>query len=213
MIPRGVGSALSLAFSLFQNACAAPTLRSDQPRAAAATAAIAAESEPRSFSGGFEHLLVTAQGLRLRVPDRPAWRVVNSGTWSLLIHDRTHSSLLLKLWSAPRLVRKEECAAMARLGRRDLALLEEEELVERRPFSAPAGFDAELRVGVREAGGELHGFAQVFGAGIGRCYVAAFETVARGPVREKEIGRRLGLFVEAVLASVEVRNIEQRVSD
>ncbi len=163
------------------------------------------------FGGSFGDALLQRQGLRLPLPDRSRWHESASSTWSVLSHDATESRLMIKLWRAPRLVQKEECADMARLGQPAIVILGEDELVERRRFAAPAAFDAELWVGVREQGGALHGFAQVFGATVGRCYAAAFETVTRGPGRERELGRRLTLIVETALAGVRILSIEQRI--
>ncbi len=201
--------ALVRALALLPCACQATTLRESAPAPAPSRSANRA-AQPR-FSGSFADFDVVEQGLSLPLPDHAGWRSSRIGSWSVLTHELTESRLRLKLWRAPRLVSKEECAAMARLGQREVVTLTDDELIERRPFSAPSGFDTELTVGVRERGGELHGFAQVFGATIGRCYAASFESVTRGAGRERELGRRLTLMVETALAGVEVRAIEDRV--
>lgn len=92
-------------------------------------------------------------------------------------------------------------------------LLRDEEVVERRALSSPAGFGGELVVGVREVGVELHGYVELASAGVGRCYVAVFQTVVRGPHRDEELGRRLAVIVEEAFEKVRVRDVEERAAE
>jgi hypothetical protein len=200
-----------LATLLLLGACSPAPERTVATRSASNTAA----TEPRaeaSFSTELARVEVRSQGVSLVLPDSPAWRATKTGTWALLRHDATRSELHLKLWRAARLVRAAECLSEARLGQPALLALRDEEVVERREANAPTGFNGQIVVAVREVGAELHGYAELSAAGIGRCYVAVFHTVVTGAQREQELGRRLAVMVENALVRTRTRSVEDRAT-
>jgi hypothetical protein len=93
-----------------------------------------------------------------------------------------------------------------------MIILHDEEVVERRRMTAPPGFTGEVVVAVREVGRELHGYAELASAGIGRCLVALFRTVTRGKGREQELGRRLAVIVDNAFDRARTRAIEDRAA-
>jgi hypothetical protein len=165
-----------------------------------------------SFPGRLARVEVRSQGVTLLLPDASAWQGEAAGTWSLLRHDATGSKLWLKHWRAARLVRPDECLALARLGQPAMIVLRDEEIVERRSMTTPPGFTGEVVVAVRELGRELHGYAELSSAGIGRCLVAVFHTVTNGAGREQELGRRLAVIVDNTFERARTRAVEDRVA-
>jgi hypothetical protein len=88
----------------------------------------------------------------------------------------------------------------------------EESAVVHRSLRAPTGYHGALVAGVRLPAGDgtLEGFALAFGATVGRCYAAVFETRASGAGAEQRIGRRLGVVVSGVLERIEARVVDDR---
>jgi hypothetical protein len=149
-------------------------------------------------------------GLRLLLPDRAGWSELPSKDWVVLQHPRAHATLRLRLARAARLVSPNECLDEARLRDPELPALAEEEVVEHRALVAPDHFSGEVVLGVVEAGPSVRGYVIAKGAAVGRCYVAVFESVARGPGRESVIAARLRAMAQS-FDSVEVPSVEDRL--
>jgi hypothetical protein len=147
------------------------------------------------------------------LPDGRGWHAKRSGSFLVLEHRDSASTITLRLWSAERLVRPEACEAEARLARPALPEVEPGFRIEERRLEAPAGFDVRLVVGA-QAGPEasVRGSALAVGAGVGRCYVAAYETHAGGPHAAERVADRLGLVVQGFFETVVLPNAERRVS-
>lgn len=174
--------------------------------------AVSAAPNERGFGGRLARVEVRSQGVTLLLPDSSGWQGQTAGTWSVLSHDATGSRLYLKQWRAARLVRPDECLTQARLGQPAMIFLHDEEIVERRKVTTPPGFSGDVVVAVREVGGELHGYAELSAAGIGRCLVGVFQTVTRGSGREEEVADRLAVIVENVFGQARTRVVEDRVA-
>jgi hypothetical protein len=145
------------------------------------------------------------------LPDASAWHATTSGTFTLLEHAATQSSLALRVTLAPRLVRPEQCEAEARLARPRLPGGDASSVVERRTIGAPAGFDVRLLVGVEPSPRGVHGYAFAVGAATSRCYVAAYETASDGEHAAEIVGERLAVVVSGVLETLRVPGAEGRV--
>jgi hypothetical protein len=145
------------------------------------------------------------------LPDAQSWHAGASGTFTVLVHAGTRSTLALRVGPAARLVKPETCESEARLLRPSLPKLAAGEVVERRTLAAPHGFDTRLVVGVTLAdAGRVHGVALAVGAATGRCYVAAFETEGVGPHAAEEVADRLAVVVSGVLETLHVPVAEER---
>lgn len=146
------------------------------------------------------------------LPDVHGWRALTSGSFVRFEHAASASSFTLRVWRAARLVRPAQCEAEARLARPSLPELEPQSLLEERALTTPAGFDVRLRVAAFPGkSSSIRGAALAVGAGIGRCYVAAFETEADGPLAAELIANRLDAMVEGTFAGVRLANAEERV--
>ena len=151
--------------------------------------------------------------VRLALPDARGWHASASGTFTVLVHASSHSSLALRIGRAPRLVRPEACEAEARLLRPRLPAVDASNLVEQRSLAAPRGFDTHVRVGVEpRAEGRVHGVALAIGAAIGRCYVAAFETEGEGPHAAEDVADRLAVVVSGVFETLHVPEADERAT-
>ncbi len=145
------------------------------------------------------------------LPDARAWHATASGTFTLLEHRSTRSTLALRVALAPRLVKPEQCEADARLARPTLPAIDPSSVVERRALAAPSGFDVRLVVGVTPAPNGVRGYALAIGAGTSRCYVAAFETESAGAGAAERVADRLAVVVSGTLETMRVPNAELRV--
>jgi hypothetical protein len=148
--------------------------------------------------------------IELTLPDKQAWRIAEGPAWLLADHGPSSSQLALRTWRADRVVRRADCEAQARLARPAIPIVHDEAVVDRRPLSAPAGFDGELTVGVEPSALGISGYALVFGSSIGRCYAAIFTTRVSGEDAELRVAARLGLVVDRVLSLVRVRSVDER---
>jgi hypothetical protein len=148
--------------------------------------------------------------LQLRLPDRPAWRVDDAGDrWLVAVHRASSSTLRVRTWQAPRIVRPADCEAQVRLWRNDIPGADLP-VIERRELTAPDGFQTTLTVAIEPRPRGLRGTVTAFGASVGRCYAALYETDARGDAAEDVIGRRLALMVDGVFAQVRAGSIDDR---
>ena len=181
------------------------------PRTPASPPARSATSES-GFGGRPARVEVRSQAVTLPLPDSSRWRGETFGSWSVLLHDATRSTLYVKQWPAARLVRAGECLTQARFGQRAMIILRDEEIVDRREVMIPPGVDGDVVVGVRDVGAELHGYAEMSAAGIGRCLVVTFHTVAQGRGREEEVAQRLATIADNVFAQVRPQVVEDRVA-
>jgi len=150
---------------------------------------------------------------RVDLPDARAWHARASGSFTVLEHGPTRSTLVLRVSRAGRLVRPEQCEAEARLLRPTLPASDASSIVERRKLAAPPGFDTRVVVGVEpRAGGSVHGFALAVGAATGRCYVASFETESTGAGAPDTVADRLAVVVSGVLGTLHVSSADERVA-
>lgn len=148
--------------------------------------------------------------IEFRLPGKSAWASHEGASWLGLEHAPSASFLALRTWRAERLVRREDCAAAARLSRGSLPVVHEEALIERRPLAAPTGFDTELIVGVEPDGAALSGYALAIGSSVGRCYAAVFTTRVSGPDADQELAARLALIVDQVFGTVRLLDVDER---
>jgi hypothetical protein len=151
--------------------------------------------------------------LELELPEARAWRASASRVWTRLEHVGTGSVFSIQGARAGRLVRPADGERRARLEKPELPKVPDfDEALERRVIAAPPGFMTEISVSVVETPeGALEGHLLGFGAKTGRCLAFHFATSARGPGRETEVARRLGLFAERVLPSLSEVDVEARV--
>jgi len=169
-------------------------------------------AEVETFDRDWAERTLWSVPLRVRLPEARAWHASASGTFTLLEHPATRSTLTLRVTLAPRLVRPHECEADARLARPSLPSMEASSIVEQRTLRAPAGFDVRLVVGVEPADGGVHGYALAVGAATSRCYVAAFETRSTGARAAEHVADRLAVVVSGILETMSVPNADARAS-
>ncbi|HEX6274854.1 MAG TPA: hypothetical protein VFZ53_17550 [Polyangiaceae bacterium] len=144
--------------------------------------------------------------------DPEHWRVGAGGTFTVLEHATTRSTLTLRVWRASRLVRPAECETEARLARPALPRPDPELLVDSRALEVPSGFHGSLVVGVEpHLPGGARGHALGVGAAVGRCFLLAFETVADGADAAHVVGDRLRILVDRIVPSVTLREADERV--
>lgn len=144
--------------------------------------------------------------------DPERWRATSAGSFTLLEHPSSRSTLAIRVWRAARLVRPAECEAEARLARSELPRVDPDVLVDSRPLSAPRDFSGSLVVGVEPGtDGATRGFALAVGAAIGRCFVLAYDTRAAGPDSASVVAERLRAAADELFPSVELREVDERV--
>jgi hypothetical protein len=148
--------------------------------------------------------------LELMLPEKATWIVTEGPSWLEIEHFQSSSRFAFRTWRAERLVRRVDCAAQARLLRPTIPIANDESIIDRRPFVAPAGFDSELVVGVEPSAQGVTGYAVVFGASVGFCYAALFTTTVGGAGAEQEVAARLGVAVDRVFSSVRTRTVDDR---
>jgi hypothetical protein len=211
-VPSGV--ALILSCGLAVSACASGVPASGARRVPSGTVRQAEPSQALSDSS-WAFVRLRRFALVVPIPERSEWRLDDASTpWFAARHSGTGSELLVRTWSAPRLVTPEACEAQARLWLPELPSTEGEMAVERRALRAPAGFHGNVVAGVGVPGpkGELDGYAQVFGAAVGRCYAAVFTTRASGVGAELRLGRTLGVVVGGIFERMQASGIDDRAS-
>jgi len=163
------------------------------------------------FDGSFAERSLARVPARVSLPDARSWHAHASGSFTVLEHASTHSTLTLRVAAAARLVRPEQCEADARLARPSLPPSDGASVVERRALAAPQGFDTRLVVGVEpRAGGTVHGYALAIGAATGRCYVACFETEGGGPHAPDDVADRLAVVVSGVFETLRIPSADER---
>ena len=146
------------------------------------------------------------------LPDARGWRARPNSTFVILEHGATQSRLVLRVWRAARLVRPAECEAEARLARPALPVLDPATRIEERALTVPSGFDVRLQVAARPGeGASVVGSALAIGAGVGRCYLAAYETVADGPHAAELVADRLSGVVQGIFETIQVESADGRV--
>lgn len=143
-----------------------------------------------------------AFSLRVPVPDRAAWSVVEQGRWFVARHGSTGSTLSARAWGARRTVTREECEEELWLGKPELNAFDPATLIEESSLVEPAGFDSRLRAWALPEG---RGVALTTGAGHRRCYAVVFETRAD----RVELGVRLQLAAERIVSRVDFRSVEE----
>jgi len=178
----------------------------------APTANSSASARPQgSFEGPFAERSLARVPARVSLPDARDWHAHPSGSFTLLEHAPTHSTLALRIVNAARLVRPSQCEADARLARPSLPVSDGVNIVERRALAAPEGFDTHVVVAVEpRAGGSVRGFALAIGAATGRCYVACFETESSGPRAADDVADRLAVVVSGVFETLRVPSADER---
>lgn len=161
-----------------------------------------------------EPVLSLRTSLEVSLPDRSQWRVDDEHErWLVARHPATRSELRLRTWTAPRVVRADDCERQARLWRREIPSADEQSVVTRVPLPAPSGFRGDVVVLVSpDPGGAIDGAVLGFGAAVGRCFAVVFTTQAAGDRAEDRLARRLERVVVEVLASVRVLGVEDRGS-
>jgi len=193
------------------SAGATPVAHAPPPNPAPAPAPKA--DVPSGFDGPFGERSLARVPARVSLPDARAWHARPSGSFTLLEHAPTHSTLALRIVNAARLVRPEQCEADARLARPSLPASDGVNVVERRALGAPQGFDTRLAVGVEPGpAGSVRGFALAIGAATGRCYVACFETESAGPHAADDVADRLAVMVSGALETLRVPHAEERAA-
>jgi hypothetical protein len=182
----------------------APAVPNDPPPAVAPPADTAAET--------FGTVDLAALPGSITVYDPERWRATHPGTFTVLEHAATGSTLTLRVWRAARLVRPEECESEARLARPTLPRPDPDLLVDSRPLDAPSGFHGSLVVGVEPIPpGGARGHVLGVGAAVGRCFLLAFDTAADGPDAAQVVGDRLRAVVDRIAPSVTFRAADERV--
>jgi hypothetical protein len=148
----------------------------------------------------------------IALDDASRWREASAGSFTVLDHAPSRSTLSIRLARAARLVRPSECEAEARLARPSLPRVAPEAIIASHPLAAPQGFSGTVVVGVDlTPSGSTHGFVLAVGAAIGRCFVLAFETSADGANAAHVVAERLRATTDRVVPSIELRNVDDRV--
>ena len=143
--------------------------------------------------------------------DPRRWRATSDGSFTVLEHAPSRSTLTLRVWRSARLVRPEECEAEARLARPALPRPDPEALVDLRELEAPRGFSGSLAVGVEPDPNGTHGFVLGIGAAVGHCFVFAFDTTADGANAVTTVAHRLRAAADQIAPSVTLRDVDERV--
>jgi hypothetical protein len=169
--------------------------------------------QPELPAGQFDVVFGPRAGLSVLVPTPAKWQTEDTERWLTLTHARSDTKLSLRAWRAGRRVRPEQCQAQARLWRHDLPPLPSDNVVDERTLSSPAEHAVQLTVLVQRAAprAPIEGWVLAFGAGIGKCYAAVFETRAHGAGAEAAIAERLALAADGILPSVQTQGVDDRV--
>jgi hypothetical protein len=79
------------------------------------------------------------------------------------------------------------------------------------PLPGPQGFHGELRVYVNPLDDSaLFGSVVAYGANVGRCFAAVFESTARGDGAHSRLATRLSLVANSVIGRIQVLSVEDR---
>ena len=166
--------------------------------------------------------------MRLRIPFASEWQRHETNTSLRLEHPLDKSRIVVRLWSASRLVSVDQCVG-------ELALLEPDVAFARRTWmsgalaSDVAGQNQDIVAAQRfEPGGDLHGVVRAsvhatssgqevagvviaVAAGVGRCLAMVANSFVGGANAEREIADRIAWLVEGVTKSLALRTVQQRV--
>lgn len=161
---------------------------------------------------GFRDVVLSRHSLSVALPDAAGWQPIEpSEKWWAVRHASSRSELRMRAWTAPRRVSPAECERQARSWRPQIPVASPETIVQAHRLDAPRGFDTHVVVGVQAlAPTQLEGYALAFGAGVGRCYAAIYETRAEGANAERAVGERLAVVVDGIFASVRLRSVDDR---
>jgi hypothetical protein len=190
--------------------CAGTPVKAPPATAGSASAAAPARSDAQDSKSERLRSRSLDLPLDLMLPEKASWRISDGPNWLDAERVASSSKLALRTWRAERLVRRSDCAAQARLARSTIPIVNEESVIDERPFAAPSGFDSELVVGVEPSARGIEGYAIVFGASVGFCYAAVFTTIASGAGAEQEVAARLGVAVDHILSGVHTRSVDAR---
>ncbi|HEX6764316.1 MAG TPA: hypothetical protein VF103_02535 [Polyangiaceae bacterium] len=197
----------SVALAAGALACGGPTAPAAPVRAPARSATTNDDTAERF---GLVELARLPGVVALYDPKR--WRSVDGGSFTLLEHAPSRSTLAVRVWHAARLVRPGDCEADARLARPSLPRIDPDSIIDSRPLDVPSEFHGSLVVGVDPTPqGSTHGYALAIGAAIGRCYALAFETTADGPDAAVVVAERLRVAADHIVPSLALRNVDERV--
>ncbi|HEY3493526.1 MAG TPA: hypothetical protein VGK73_02525 [Polyangiaceae bacterium] len=211
--PQAMGSALPsraawLALSTLLG-CGPPP----PPEPPPAVAAAAELPPPQEFAGAaWTSLLIASVPARITLPDAGAWHASRAGSFVLFEHRPSASTIALRVWRAARLVRPSECEAEARFLRPGLPAVAPASRIDERRLTAPADFDVRLVVGAEPGPGtSVRGSVLAVGAGIGRCYLASYETHADGAHAAERVADRLDALVRGFFETVELESADRRI--
>ena len=188
--------------------CAAPSLTTSPTNASAVPAP---SRDPFREAGlGFERIALRRFRLSLEVPDPKGWRPERGPSrFVRLEHPATTSSLAVRAWVELDRMTPKSCEESARLFRE---LPKGGELLAREPRLV-AGFDAEVRVGVRPIGvaptTSAEGYVTAFGARGRACLAFAFVTRATGSDARRIVEDRLALFDERTLGGLRPEGFDE----
>ncbi|MBM4375983.1 MAG: hypothetical protein FJ095_12935 [Deltaproteobacteria bacterium] len=176
----------------------------------AATATAPSRDPFREAGLGFERIALRRLRLSLEVPDPKGWRPVRGPSrFVRLEHSATTSSLVVRVWLEVNRMTPKSCEESARLFRE---LPKGGELLAREPRLV-AGFDSEVRVGVRPIGvapaTSVEGYVTAFGARGRACLAFAFVTRAEGSDARRIVEDRLALFDERTLAGLRPEGFDE----
>ena len=160
---------------------------------------------------GWERVALEPLALSLALPDAAAWRDAGGRDWRRLEHAPTGSVLSITRFRAPAAVAAAECARRAGLTLSPSGAEDSGELEVRR-VDGEGGTHSELVVRVEPDGpSALRGQVAAATAGFRACAALRLETRVDGDGREVEVARRLAVFAERVVPSLEFDRIEDRV--
>jgi hypothetical protein len=147
------------------------------------------------------------------LPDAREWRLDDtSGRWLAAAHLPSKSMLWVRAWREGSVVSHKDCEAVARGYRPDLFGRDESALSDRRPLGAPEGYDTEVGFLVTRNKGALGAVAAASGARVRQCLVMVYATRADGADAEQLVADRVDFIVERVMARIENRKIDNRVT-
>jgi hypothetical protein len=205
-------SALGVRFALFLACGTLPSCGEPPAPAAPPHAPPPSAQPPSDAQARYGAVALASPPGTIVLYDPEHWRARRAGSFTVLEHPSSRSTLAIRLWRAARLVRPAECEAEARLARPELPRRDPDALIDERPLSAPREFSGSLVVGVEpDADGATRGFALAVGAAIGRCFVLAYDTRATGAGAASVVAERLRAAADAVVPSVELREVDERV--
>ncbi len=170
--------------------------------APAATPAARAPSPPVAFAVARAGSFHSARfELSLPLPDGSAWRIDDHRSpWLVARHEATRSTLRVRAWSEPEVVRHASCEARARGFAPDLPQPDTARVVDDRYLALDGDLAAHLVTAVAPAPGErdlLEGSVLLVAADVHRCLVLSYVTLAAGDGAPAVLGERLAVIAEA----------------